>query len=392
MTLVPYSPRKCELCGSCLLACPVLSLSAKDAQLEIYRLQLGDLTSPVLEKCISCFACSAACPNHLDVHGLVLSLWHRKRDDRIPMHVRAALPQQKAPNPWTAVKRYFTAGEADLYSKLTNDVSGKEVLYLGCNQLLDPYIADSPLFEPLRIAGAPGICCGEPYYRMGFLESYEKSANAWLDHWQERAPSRMVVFCTPCLNMIKNVYPNLPGKAPGFPVIGVYDWLREQQESGTIKPEQETGLELMVQHSCHARILGESFVEGVSSLLSAAGARAVKPASEKEQWACCGFAAAARRYNPLDMYRPAVQRLKTAEAVGAEGIAAYCNGCLLMLTIAERLSTSRLRVYHLVELLEKACGYDLSRPHQRRAREIMTAAARTTSGKIVLPGRNRLGF
>ncbi|MFO8058455.1 MAG: (Fe-S)-binding protein [bacterium] len=392
MALIPYDPRVCELCGSCLEACPVLDLSREDAKTEVYRLQQGDLTSPVLKACISCFACSAACPNRLDVHGLIMSLWHRQRRNRIPAHVRAALPNQVSPNPWSAVRRYFTPGEKELYSGLEDDVSGKDILYLGCNQLLDPYLTDSPLFGSLSPAAAPGVCCGEPYYRMGFLESYERAARSWLDHWEERSPSRMVVFCTPCLNMIKNVYPNLPGRTPGFPVIGVFEWLAEQVESGGVKPETSADQSLMVQHSCHSRVLGEPFLKDVDLLLEAAGVRRLKPASEEEDRACCGFAAASRRYNPLDMYRLGVRRLRSAEALQAEGIATYCNGCLLMLTMAERLSSSKLRTCHLVELLERACGYDLSRPHLRRAREIMTAAARTATGKIVLPGRNRLEF
>jgi len=392
MELRPYDPKICELCGNCLLACPALSLSRKDAELEIYRLQQGDLTSPVTDACISCFACSAACPHQLDTHGLVLSLWHKKRREKIPAHVRAALPQQVPPNPWSAVRRYFSPAEKEFYKKLDQDVTGKEILYLGCNQLLDPYLADSPLFQNLHPAAAAGICCGEPYYRMGFLESYEKSARAWLDHWKQRAPSRMVVFCTPCLNMIKNVYPNLPGQSPDFPVIGVFEWLCEKLEEGEIRPEKEIGRRLMVQHSCHARILGRQFMESVDPLFEKSGIKILKPASKEEEMACCGFAAAARRYNPLEMYRLGVKRLQSAERLSAEGIAAYCNGCLLMLTMAERLSASGLRSFHLVELLEKACGHDLYRPHQKRARQIMMAAARTAPAKIMVPPKNRLRF
>jgi len=391
MELKPFDKDECELCGKCLAACPHLDLNENQAKAEMERLHKGDLNSPVLKACVSCFMCNAACPNGQNVHGLVLSLWHRNRSGlSLPGRVRMCQPEQKLPNVWSAVWERYSKREKKMFADMGRDYSGKEVLFLGCNQLLNPYIADSPLLNGLPIAAAQGVCCGEMYFRMGFLDSFRMSAQRWMDYWSRRAPERMVVFCTACLNMFRNVYPAyLNAKVP-FEIVGLLEWLSERIDIGNIKLTDPVGLKVLVQDSCHARVLGPEFMATARTLMEKAGAKVIDTARDDMGTPCCGMAGAAPGFNPYTMYRLGRGRLRLARKTGANAIAAYCNGCVLMLSMTTQMTLYRPEVYHLIELLEMACGHRPAHLHRRRAREIMVSALSVAGRKFSSPSTNVL--
>lgn len=383
--------RKCRRCGKCLEACPALNLDRERAAREIDRLRAGKSGGPVLRVCHSCFVCNLACPNGLDVHGLILRSWARTRKGlEIPWRVRLNLPEQKRPNVWTRVAGKYDEEERILLAGAEGDVRGKEILYLGCNQLLDPYIASSPILKELTVAASPGVCCGEPYYRMGFIDAFERMAARWLDHWSGRAPARMVAFCTPCLNMLKNVYPARIGRRPPFELVGLLDWIEEKVDRGEIELNHPVRITLMVQDSCHSRMLGGEYMERARRLMRAAGVELIEERPPPMGSGCCGFAAAAPTFSPLPMLRMGTQRLRQAGRMGAGGIAAYCNGCVLMLSMAGVFHPSPPPVYHLMDLIDMAAGNPRATDHRVRARVIIVAALKHAAAKALTPGKNSL--
>ncbi len=391
MELKAYDPERCELCGTCLSQCPELHLTKDQAKEHVKRLHDGDLNSPVLKACVSCFACNQACPNGLNVHGLILSLWARKRPGTsLPSHVRAAMPSQAEPGVWTSLQRHFTPEEKSFYQKLEQDVSGKEVLYLGCNQILNPYIADSPLLADLTPAAAPGICCGEPLFRIGYMEAFERAAKKWLHHWKERNPSRMIVYCPAGMNMFRYVYPAYLGEQVPIELKSMVDWLSERIEAGRIDIKTPVNLKVTIQDSCHVRVMGQDLPQKARRIIRAAGAEVIEPQGLFGTSLCCGFAGVAPRYSPLNMLRLGGARLRDARRAGAQALATYCNGCLLMLSFAERLMPFNMDLFHMVELLEMASGIETEHLQRKRARQIMTTAMRLLPGKLLRPGSNYL--
>jgi len=384
-----FEADKCDLCGECMAACPRLEVSGDRAR-EIFRTIIErDLDSPLLGKCISCFACNQACPKGLDVHAAVMELWESRRP-RIPWHVKVALPEQRAPNVWHRIQKSYSKSERALLSRLRDDIRGKDVLYLGCNQLLDPYIADSSLLAGLPVAAAAGVCCGEPYFRMGFLENFRMAAQKWTRHWEAAAPGRMVMFCPACLNMTQNVYPAYLGEKPKFAIVGMYQWLAERIGSGALKMERPLDKKVAVQDSCHARVLGEPFLGQVRSLIEAAGLSGEMGPLAYGTSPCCGFAGAAPGFNPLTMLRLGMQRIVEMRRSAADEALVYCNGCLLMLTVTSMVTPAGLSVRHLIEFLEAASGREKERPHKRRGLMIMGAALATAGSRMVRPGSNVL--
>ncbi|MCX7912151.1 MAG: heterodisulfide reductase-related iron-sulfur binding cluster, partial [Dehalococcoidales bacterium] len=89
-------------------------------------------------------------------------------------------------------------------------------------------------------------------------------------------------------------------------------------------------------------------------LKSIPGLRLVEMDRIKEYSWCCGAGGGVRESNPEFAMWTALQRIDEAEDTGAAAIATACPWCELMLGEAIQKKGSHLRVYDIVELVEKA--------------------------------------
>ncbi|MCK4723018.1 MAG: hypothetical protein KAT75_06930, partial [Dehalococcoidia bacterium] len=91
-----FSPDCCQLCGECLSRCPVLGYSLSQAREEKDRLNRA-LSSPVLDKCTTCFSCNFYCPNQCQPYDLILLRWdERYRARGLPAIARMVIPRDRA--------------------------------------------------------------------------------------------------------------------------------------------------------------------------------------------------------------------------------------------------------------------------------------------------------
>jgi len=371
-SILENARERCTVCGQCLYQCPQMDFTLLEAKAEKQKLLVG-LSNKVLSACTACFACQAACPNDADPLGLILFRRHEKHPNA-PFFVRPALPGRAAPSPWSEIQRYFTEEEQAFFRTLTSPAKGREVLFLGCNQLLNPFVAMSPMFADLPAVASPGICCGEPSLRLGLLGRFEEQATAWAKHWISDPPSRMVFFCPAGLNMIRNIYPERLGVEIPFPAVSIFDWIEERLDS--FGPPKPLGKKVILHDSCHARMLGDPFYDQVRRLFAWAGVEVMEMKQSRADSLCCGLASIAGRYNPIDMIAQAGGRLKEARDSGAEALGVYCNGCEIMFSVVNRFSRRKVELSNLVELLGLAMGHAPARPYNRRAGELCVAAAR----------------
>ena len=74
----------------------------------------------------------------------------------------------------------------------------------------------------------------------------------------------------------------------------------------------------------------------------------------KEYAWCCGASGGVNESNPDFSIWTANERIEEAEATGAEAIVTACPWCKQNFTKAIKESGSKLKVYDIVELVEKA--------------------------------------
>jgi Fe-S oxidoreductase len=381
-----FDLNRCTLCGKCLAECPVLGYTEEKARAEMKRLIEG-VPSEVLEHCKSCFSCNRFCPHDCHPYGLILFRWfERYRRDGIPVRALAALPADTR-NFLTAARKAYHPRERTIVREwrdnARSDLSGEEVIFAGCNAQIFPYLFESPLLAGKKVIGEPGLCCGEIDYRMGLFDRVESLARRLEDRYRRVDPGRVILFCPAGYNMQKNVLPDQFGIRLAPEIVYLGDWLLEKADRGEIRFTKPLRQRVVVQDSCHAKILGDSFMEVPRELLRRAGAEITEMSPCRERQICCGVADGIPRLNPLDMARGGLRQWRLAEASGAEIFAPYCAACYLNLKLAQALCRPSIPCRHFLEILSDAAGHPLRSLAAERARRVLVGTVLTSGGRLL---------
>jgi len=376
---------RCQLCGRCLSQCPVLGYSEDKAKAEKQKLIKGEW-SEVLERCKSCFSCNCFCPNQAQPYGLILFRWfERYQKLGIPIRALSSLPVEEK-NFMEFAKRDYTREERVLVEEwrknLHSELSGREVIFVGCNGQVFPYLFNSPVFKDAVIISEPGLCCGEVYYRMGIFSRVEKLGRKLEAVYQKAKPARVIMFCLAGYNMQKNILPKNFGIRLEPEIIYIGDWLLDRVKTGAIQFKRALNRRVAIQESCHGKALGKDFSEKPRELLRLAGAEVIDLNPCREKQICCGAADGITRFNPIDMVMGGIRQWRLAKATGADLFVPYCATCYLMLKMAGKFYPSFIPCVHYLELLTYAMGKDVVSLADKRAGKIMTKVMLSSAGRI----------
>ncbi len=375
-----YCPELCEACGRCLAACPVLRLDEAEASRAVARLAAGQWVSRVLDHCTGCMSCDALCPNDAHPFGLLLRLYSKRYAERgIPRVFSGAMPLRDGPNLWSGIDRWLSPAERGNLESWSRPPQSEEVLFLGCNQRLTPYVADSRVFDNISIFTDPGECCGEYYLRLGLLEEARARASSLAERFHRLGIRRVVAFCPACQNTMLNLAPRALGVDFGVEVVGLVDWLAREIESGRIAPAARLLGTVTVQDPCHASGIGAPTVETVRDLLRSTGLSVVEMENCGTSAECCGLGASLARYRLTDVVRTGVRRARQAGGTGADCTCAWCNGCYMVMNMFRLLYPWTPPVYHLLELLQFASGEKPNRQVPARSAQLVAAAVESTA-------------
>jgi hypothetical protein len=111
----------------------------------------------------------------------------------------------------------------------------------------------------------------------------------------------------------------------------------------------------------------------------------------KEDALCCGFGAAAGRFDLFDLMAQGKKRLAEAEATGADCLVVYCAACYFIFSVVRELVGSKLEIYHILELLDMAEGRLPLHRTRRRAFNII-AIMSTNITRMLLQSEARQRF
>ena len=369
-----FCAERCDLCGDCLSGCPEFGDDIVDASGTIERLIDGQYVREVLERCSSCMSCNIICPYECNPYGLILYRWHeRSREKGLPLRASLVMPLEPG-NAWHRVMEGLTGREKLLLDKWADlareDIKGR-ALFAGCNLQIMPYLTESAIFEGFPIYGRPDLCCGEVYYRMGSFDKIDSVVTHLEQVYRELGINEVVAYCQACFNMLKNILPRYFDADFPFDVSYFGDLLAERILSGELPVAGKLkGLKVTVQDPCHSKLLGKEFQDRPRRVLEHLGCEVKEMAHTREMSLCCGLGHGAARFNPMDMARGIVRRLREARATGAEYLVVYCNSCDLLFSVGTQLTPFIIPVYHLNELVAKALGQELPRRNLNRARSM----------------------
>ncbi len=387
-----FAVDRCDFCGDCLEKCPVMELPIERAKQEMHALVDGD-ASEVLTRCTGCMACNTLCPTDANPHALILSRWQeRYLHEGIPARGALVLPYQKGNLIQRGLGR-LPEDERALVEQWERNWRNPPkdcdtMVYAGCNLLLQPFLAQSRLFDGLTIFGAPELCCGEPLYRMGCRDEVRTVAKRLKREFEKMGLRRILLPCLAGYHLFKHVYPEVLGVPFDFEIVSMVDWMLERIDDGRL-PVQPVNKTAVIHDSCWPKASGPHFFDRNRELLARCGVEVLEPEHTRAEALCCGMCACAARFSLLDALKTAHQRIHEFEATGADLSVNYCGGCNWLFHVAARFRAKKLKqpAYHLFEVVQMALGETPPHRTRRRAGQVAASLTLPLMAGYVNPGR-----
>jgi len=369
----------CQLCGTCLSACPVLNLKLETARAAKDRLNRG-LESDVLDRCTTCFSCNSYCPNNCRPYELILLRWHeRYLRLGLPAIARMVIPGDPS-SIWSQLYPLLTGDEQDQIRswRKTEGKQGGDMLLTGCFSSFSPYLATNSVLSSLTVYGDERLwCSGGHIYQLGLLDVVEKAGLRIKKVLAELKPRLVVTMMAAEHAMLTHILPGKFGINIDVEIVTLEQWLLKQLHSGSLTLTSPVRLRIAIHDNCFSKIEGPSLWQAVREIASACGADVVEMPHNCGDALCCGFGAAAGRFSLLDLIEHGSKRLNEAEQAGADCLVTYCSACYFIFSVVRELYGSRLELYHLLELIDLARG---NKPlHRTRERAFQIIAIITAN-------------
>ena len=407
----------CVHCGLCQRFCPtyrVLGLEADSPRGRIYqvlqvdsgRLEIGDSFVTHIDRCLGCRACETACPSGVH-YGAILEraraeIVRNYRRGWLATRVRDYIFQKLLADfgrlrRWARLLRLYqksgleTVARASGILKLLGmdkvaalaprmdssmfvdevgthypakgELRGNVAMLAGCVGS----VAFSELNRAtIRVLNANGVevfvppqqgCCGALSAHAGYRESAREMARANLRAFDPERYDAIVTNSAGCGSTLKEYHdllaqdPAWAQKAAAF-AAKVKDVTEYLAELGPRRPTRQLPARVTYQDPCHLAH-AQKVRSAPRALLEIAGARlAEMPHSDF----CCGSAGSYNvTQNELSM-KILAAKMDNVQSVEADVIVTANTGCMLQLRAGVAQRNLKLRVVHVMELLDQCYG------------------------------------
>ncbi|MHA2429794.1 MAG: (Fe-S)-binding protein [Promethearchaeota archaeon] len=358
-----FNEDACSLCGICFHVCPVMQLPIELAVEEMKKLIAGVETSQVLTKCQSCFSCSFYCPKDAHPTSLILQRWNEqyKKDGLKKRGTYYMTLYPHYPNFRSYVMEHLPIQTKELVKQWASlePLKGDTLTYPGCNIITFAELTQTSLFKGLDIRGRLEYCCGETLFRTGYKDELFQVTKR-LDKWFNiLKPKNLLVLCTAGTNVFKNILPQY-GLTYKFDKIESYiQYLWEKIENSEIKIKNKLNMTVTIQDSCYSKMFGDDYMDLPRKILDAIGIKVIETDSSRTHMRCCGIGAGFSvnsAYQPFKIRSSALRNFRDFKKTKADAVCIYCAGCLATFTANKKLYFRKLKVYHIIELLQMAIG------------------------------------
>lgn len=359
------------------------------------RLEYTDKLLEVVHNCQMCGACDISCKYAMDMEVLepINEIRIKCVEDghTVPAldSVVNSLRKQGTMVPGAKAKREDWAEGLEV-KDFTKQMT-KVIYHTGCRTCYDKDMwkvarATINLLQKaggdVGIAGENESCCGGRAYQMGYREDFLRQAKQNMELFTKSGAEILVTGCADCYHAFKVLYDKF-GLKGDLEVLHTTEYLDRLIQEGKLKPTRQVTMTVTYHDPCHLGRLGEPYIHwegekvpgqirvfappkefrrgtyGVYEpprdiLKSIPGLKLVEMSRIKEYAWCCGAGGGVKETNPEFAKWTAKERINEAESTGAEAIVTACPGCEQNFNNAVRENGNSLKVYDVVELLEKA--------------------------------------
>jgi Fe-S oxidoreductase len=231
------------------------------------------------------------------------------------------------------------------------------------------------------IAGDNETCCGSRAYQMGYEQDFLKQAKKNMAMIKKAGVKTVVTSCADGYQAFKVLYDKFDLKG-NLEVLHMSEFVDRLIKDGKLKPQKKVDMAITYHDPCHLGRLGEPWIHwegkrlskgfvfdppkayrrgtyGVyeaprNVLRSIPGIRLTEMTRIKEYAWCCGAGGGVNESNPEFAKWTARERIEEAASTGAEAIVTACPWCEKTFSNTIKGNGSSLKVYDIVELIEKA--------------------------------------
>jgi heterodisulfide reductase subunit D len=338
-----YRIEDCTRCkNECAVACPVYRHYGTNHPQQLAHLALkegGDAARDhrLLWTCVTCRACTEACPFKVDFAGFIREL-RVGRTDYTPVHGGIIHAYQRR----QAASKVAPAKVRNSWVDASLDVnrSGEIALFAGCMALFDAVAGDSGgdgfgemARSAVRLLNALDVspvilederCCGRDLYDIGERDTFRALARHNVEEIRKSRAKTVLAICPECVFTVKDTYSKELGDLP-FQVRHITEFLAENAGRFRFRKGQER---LAFHDPCYlCRYLGVT--EAPRRILAALSSE--KPVELERRGAlapCCG-AGSLVNHGPHTR-TAANERLMEAHRCGAEVLVTACPKCTLL--------------------------------------------------------------
>ncbi|MFC2038855.1 (Fe-S)-binding protein [Chloroflexota bacterium] len=359
------------------------------------KVDYSDKLLEVVYNCQMCGACDVSCKYAMDMEVIdPISEFRIKcveDGQTLPAldKVINSMRKQNTMVPGSKAKRGDWASGLDV--KDFTKQQTKVVFHAGCRTCFDPdmwKIARSTISlmkkagVDVGIGGNDEACCGGRAYQMGYKEDFLRQAKQNMEMFKKAGVETLVTGCADGYQAFKVLYDKF-GLIGDIEVLHTSEYFSRLVKEGKLKPAKHVAETVTYHDPCYLGRMGEPYIhwDGVEIpghirifdppkeyrrgtygvyqpprdlLNSIPGLKVVEMDRTKEYAWCCGAGGGVKESNPEFADWTARERISEAETTGAGAIVTACPGCEQSFRDAIKSSGSSLKMYDIVELLEKA--------------------------------------
>jgi Fe-S oxidoreductase len=344
----------CQLCGACSVSCNYAMDMEVQAPINEFRIKCVEdgQTNPALEKVIT----------GLRKTGAIVPARGKRGDWAAGLNIKDATKEK--------VDVLYHVGCLTSYDKDMQKLAKATARILqkaGVN---------------FGIAGDAETCCGGRAYQMGYREDFLNQAKKNMAMVKKSGAKTLVTGCADGYEAFKVLYDKYDLKGD-LKVLHISEYIDKLIRDGKLTPRRKVNLSVTYHDPCRLGRLGEPWVHwqgkkvpgdrfvfdppkiyrrgthGVYEpprdvIRSIPGVKFTEMTRIKEYAWCCGAGGGVGESNPDFARWTARKRIDEAVSTGTEAIVTACPWCEKTFNEAIKESGSSLKVYDIVELVEKA--------------------------------------
>lgn len=361
------------------------------------RVDYSDKLLDMIYQCQMDGGCDIACKNQRDLEPLEVMLEIRAKcvedGQLLPAHMIVMETLRKEDNMMERPKAERGNWAEGLDVKDLTKEKADVVFHTGCRLSFDEELWKIPrgavmLLQKagmdVGIMGKDETCCGGRAYSMGYKTELTKYADHNLETWAASGAKILVTACADCYQAFKVLYDKI-GKKPPIEVVHITEFLDRVLKEGKLKLKRKVPIKVTYHDPCHLGRLAEPWIhwKGVERkvmgqlivhdppktfrrgangiydppreiLRRIPGLTFVEMERIREYAWCCGAGGGVKQAYPDFATWTANERIKEAEATGADAIATACGWCERNFLDAIEEHGRKIKVYDIIELVQQA--------------------------------------